>query len=298
MNQIANIKDIKTILIDVSEKINEKNLQEFTYNYLNLKKIDYSKNDLLYSKYLEQSKKYQITIINKKYKYIIPDVFIVYYYDKKDINTYDLFITEDFFVLYKNMNMYYFQELNYSISDTELKEYIFRKLDIHIDNIFQIEKKILLEYKKDFNKDKNKKEVLNLNIQKNSNFNIYLLFLISLLLISVYYFINSSFYMEKENSFIKEKEVNHKYKVFYKEHKFKALENDFLLMMEELEKYKLSLESFEFKEKKVHMVVNSLKKENLYLFLELHKNDVLKNKIEYLEYENKYKVVIDVQLSK
>lgn len=296
MNQIANIKDIKNIIVDVSEKINDKNLQEFTYNCLKSQTINYSQDDLIYSTYLHYSKKYQITVINKKYKYLIVEVLCVYYYDKTNINSFDLFISEDFFVLYKDMNIYYFQKLDYEISDIELREYIFRKLNINVENIFQIDKKVLERYKNDFHKEN--KKLININTPKNINFNIYLLFILSLILIVSYYFISSRFYTNIDSSLTQNKKTQNRYELFKEEHKFKSLHTEFILLIEQIKKYKLTLESFEFKKNRVYLIINSSKKEDLYFFLELHKNELITNKIEYSKDIKKYKVAIDVQLSK
>ena len=68
--------------------------------------------------------------------------------------------------------------------------------------------------------------------------------------------------------------------------------------MKELKNYKLNLESFEYKLNKVQLTASALKKDDIYLFIELYKNKLLSNKVQYIENESKYKVVIDVQLSK
>ncbi|MGB5793191.1 hypothetical protein [Poseidonibacter sp.] len=298
MKQIANIKDIRTIIVNVSEKIEDKYLQDFTYNSLNLQKINHDKNDFIFTNYLPYSNNYQIIIINKKYKYILPQILEMYYVNKKNINSFDLFILDDFFVLYKDMKMYYFQKLDYKISDVEIKEYIVKKLKINIENIFEIQKETLQQYQIDFNK-KAKEELINIKDIKNNSFKIYLL---SILLLSSLTFSYFAFFIDNNSK--EEILNNHNEKVkneiekFIQNNKHKPLLQDFLLIMKELKNYKLNLESFEYKLNKVQLTASALKKDDIYLFIELYKNKLLSNKVQYIENESKYKVVIDVQLSK
>ncbi|MFA9374454.1 MAG: hypothetical protein ACERKK_09900 [Poseidonibacter sp.] len=298
MKQIANIKDIRTIIVNVSEKIEDKYLQDFTYNSLNLQKINHDKNDFIFTNYLPYSNNYQIIIINKKYKYILPQILEMYYINKKNINSFDLFILDDFFVLYKDMKMYYFQKLDYKISDVEIKEYIVKKLKINIENIFEIQKETLQQYQIDFNK-KAKEELINIKDIKNNSFKIYLL---SILLLSSLTFSYFAFFIDNNSK--EEILNNHNEKVkneiekFIQNNKYKPLLQDFLLIMKELKNYKLNLESFEYKLNKVQLTASALKKDDIYLFIELYKNKLLSNKVQYIENESKYKVVIDVQLSK
>lgn len=298
MKQIANIKDIRTIIVNVSEKIEDKYLQDFTYNSLNLQKINHDKNDFIFTNYLPYSNNYQIIIINKKYKYILPQILEMYYVNKKNINSFDLFILDDFFVLYKDMKMYYFQKLDYKISDVEIKEYIAKKLKINIENIFEIQKETLQQYQIDFNK-KAKEELINIKDIKNNSFKIYLLSILLLSSLTFSYFV---FFIDNNSK--EEILNNHNEKVkneiekFIQNNKHKPLLQDFLLIMKELKNYKLNLESFEYKLNKVQLTASALKKDDIYLFIELYKNKLLSNKVQYIENESKYKVVIDVQLSK
>lgn len=297
MKQIANIKDIRTIIVNVSEKIDDKYLQDFTYNSLNLQKINHDKNDFIFTNYLSYSNNYQIIIINKKYKYIIPQILEMYYINKENINSFDLFILDDFFVLYKDMKMYYFQKLDYKISDVEIKEYIAKKLKINIENIFEIEKETLQKYKTDFNK-KAKDELINIKDIKNNSFKIYLFFVLCLscLIFSYFtFFIDNS---EEKISNNHNKKVKTEIEKFIQNNKHKPLLEEFLLIMKELKSHKLNLESFEYKFNKVELSASTIKKEDIYQFLEIYKNKLLSNKVQYLENENKHKVVMNVQLSK
>jgi len=99
MKDIALPSDIKSIIVDVSEEIQKKNLLNFVYTSLDLNNIDYSSNDIIYSNFLEHSKQYQFFIFSNNFKYMIIEL-LDDEYSEDSSNSFRLYIAKNFFVIY------------------------------------------------------------------------------------------------------------------------------------------------------------------------------------------------------
>ena len=133
MLEIAPNNQIKSLLIDVSEEIENKNLKKFVSTTLNLNNIVLNKNDFLYINFISEINKYQILIFPKEFKYMVFQIFEQLYIDK-NINKYDLYLTESFFCLYKNASFYYSQKLESKVIIEDLISYLNKIFSIKIDS--------------------------------------------------------------------------------------------------------------------------------------------------------------------
>lgn len=116
--------DFKTILISVEEEILEKNLEKFISTTLKLKGIKVKINESIFYTFVKELKSYQITIFKANKFYF----FYLEKYCNKSI--YTLFIYENYFILYKNKKLYYYQYLKYKLSKQKIKEYFFKRFNL------------------------------------------------------------------------------------------------------------------------------------------------------------------------
>ena len=80
MTNYACVKNIVSLEIDVSEKIDKENLKDFAFTSLKLNNKNFSKNDLIYINYIEELKQYQILLSTNAHKYLFFQIFELFYY--------------------------------------------------------------------------------------------------------------------------------------------------------------------------------------------------------------------------
>ena len=134
MQKIVTSNGIKSLLIDVSEEIENKNLKKFFFTSLKLNNLNINKNDFVSLNFISELNKYQVLICSNYLKYAIFQIFEQFYLQKENINCFDLYLTNDFFCLYKNGKFYYYQNLESKIPINDLIEYINKSFFIKIDN--------------------------------------------------------------------------------------------------------------------------------------------------------------------
>ena len=141
---------IKSLFIDVSEEIENKNLKKFIFTSLKLNNFEINKNDFIHINFISELKQYQVLVFPKEYKNAIFQIFELFYLDKNDLDTFDLYFTNEFFCLYKNGNFYYFQNIESQFEINELVDYINKKFMLKIDNYKIIDNLELEELKNSY----------------------------------------------------------------------------------------------------------------------------------------------------
>ena len=194
MNNIVPIPQISYFEIDVSEKIEDKNLKDFIFTSLTLKNIDFNDDNKILVNYISQLNQYQIFLLDKQFFYFEFQIFEILYENKNFIDDeYDLYICDDFFILYKNAFPYYFQKITNEINSSEFIEFLNKKLDISILNYKRFDNEEFEILKINYQNKKEKSTLKFLNIKSNHSFKIYLLFLFflfTLFFIFIYNFLN------------------------------------------------------------------------------------------------------------
>jgi len=98
MTTFASSKDILIVDFETSEKIDEKYLKSFVLSNLKLKNIVLNPNDTIYVNFIENINEYQVFIVDNSFLFFEFEVFSLY----KENAEFELFICEDFFVIFKN----------------------------------------------------------------------------------------------------------------------------------------------------------------------------------------------------
>ncbi len=291
MLEIAPNNQIKSLLIDVSEEIENKNLKKFVSTTLNLNNIVLNKNDFLYINFISEINKYQILIFPKEFKYMVFQIFEQLYVDK-NINKYDLYLTESFFCLYKNGSFYYSQKLESKVIIEDLISYLNKIFSIKIDSYQFIDEFQQKKLEKKYLESNEKNIIQNFNIKNSHSLKIYLLYIFLLFSFCAVVFENKLENSQKEDSEIN---IKNDFEKLKKEHLFNSFSNFFNELFLIFVKYDFDLESFEYKENSLKIVFSSSLKTNIYSFFNEIKEKLISQEISYLEKEELYKAVVYVK---
>ena len=291
MLEIAPNNQIKSLFVDVSEEIENKNLKKFVSTTLNLNNIVLNKNDFLYVKFISEINKYQILIFPKDFKYMVFQIFEQLYIDK-NINKYDLYLTESFFCLYKNGSFYYSQKLESKVIIEDLISYLNKIFSIKIDSYQFIDEFQQKKLEKKYLESNEKNIIQNFNIKNSHSFKIYLFYLFLIFSFCAVVFENKLENSQKEDSEIN---IKNDFEKLKKEHLFNSFSNFFNELFLIFVKYDFDLESFEYKENSLKIVFSSSLKTNIYSFFNEIKEKLISQEISYLEKEELYKAVVYVK---
>jgi hypothetical protein len=286
-------KQIISLEINVSEKIDNKNLKDFIFTSLSINNKKFSNNDFIYNTHIDKLNQYQIIVIDKNYKYVVFQIFELFY-DKK-VEGLDLYLCDDFFCLYKNGLFYYYQTIEFSLTIEDFLEFINRKFNTKINNYIKIEKDYLEELKNKYLSKNIKTTLKNINIKNDNSFKFYIIYILILLILGIYFYLN-----KEELSLNKEmlSNQNLEFENFKKEHNFLSLGDDFDSILENIKLHNLDLQIFEYKQSKIKIVISSQIKENLYMFLEEYKKTLLSSSVYFDENKQKYEATAYVNLLK
>jgi hypothetical protein len=292
MQNFVYSNDIKSFFIDVSEKIETKNLNKFITTSLKLKNITINKNDFVHINFIYELKQYQVLIFSNEKKAIF-QIFELFYLDKKELLEFDLYVWEEFFCIYKNGEFYYFQKLETQILIDDLLEYINKFFLINIDNCKIIDKTYFQDLQTNYLQKNTKTKLENFNKRKDFGFYIYFFYIGIIFYSSI--FVYDDFLQTNKNEPITNEYDIEKLK---KEYVFSSILKDYKNLSEQLNQYNLNIISFEYKEDKVKLVLSSNSKSNIYSFLTILKDNLISQDINFFENKNIYESTIHVKLSK
>ena len=286
MTNYACVKNIVSLEIDVSEKIDKENLKDFAFTSLILNNKNFSKNDLIYINYIEELKQYQILLSTNAHKYLLFQIFELFY--DKETKGLDLYLGDDFFCLYNDGLFYYYQAIEISLSIDDFLEFINRKFNSKINNYIKIEKDYLEELKEKYLLKNTKTILKNINIKNDNSFKFYLVYIFLLLFSSLYFYFNYTDFFHKEEVVINEELHFEKLKNDYL---FASVENDLNDIFKNIKLYNLDLVLFEYKQNNIKLTLASKNKENLYQFLKEYKETLISSSILFDENKKTYEMV-------
>lgn len=284
--------EIKSLLIDVSEQIENKNLNKFITTTLKLKNIIINKNDFVHINFISELKQYQVLVFSDDKKAAF-QIFELLYLDKKDFVAFDLYVCDEFFCIYKDAKFYYFQKLESQIFIDDLLGYINKNFSIKIDSFKVIDKSNFQELQTTYLQKNIKTKLENFNKRRDFGFYIYLIYIVIILCSSILFY--DDFYQINEkvpttNEYDLEK--------IKKEYAFSSILKDYKNLFEQFNQYNLNLISFEYKENKTKLIFSSNSKSNIYSFFTTLKDNLISQDINFFENKNIYESTIYVKLSK
>lgn len=308
MKNIALTSDIKSLIVDVSEEIKKKNLLNFIHTSLDINNIEYSNTDVIYSNYLLHSKQYQIFIFSNSFKYMIIE--LLNFKDKKceedkkydelnnrkDLNSFKLYISKTFFVIYKNDKLYTYQTLNQEYSKDELVNFIKKSFNVTISIIEEIKDSDLEKVFENIKDKKVNSSFFNINKKSNKSFILYLAYLLFCICSTVIYtsYESKSLLNDKlQKTDIAKKE----YLEISKMLKFKPFKNEYEKLITTADKFKLKISSINYNRKSISIKLSTENKNSIYLFLNVYKENLLGNSIVKHDTQNIFESTINVQIN-
>jgi hypothetical protein len=294
MSNFAQANEIKSLLIDVSEEIENKNLKKFIFTSLKLKNLIINKNHFVYINFISELKQYQILIFPTHYKNAIFQIYELFYLDKKELDSFDLYLAKDYFCLYKNGEFYYYQNIESEILINDLIEYINKNFSLKIDNYKIINNAYAEELKNDYLEKALYNKLINFNSKNSYGFGIFLFYILMLILTSSLFFLNNQIDSENKNEIVFENSFNK----LKNEHLFISFSSNLNELLDLLNKYNLNLKTLEYKENRLKVVLSTPIKADIYSFFSELKTNLISNDINYFENEKIYESTIYVKLFK
>ena len=286
MNLISSFSDIRYIIVDVDEKILEKNLKKFAKTSLDLNGLTISDNDAIYANYLEFSNQYQIIVTDKKYNFLEYEIFSVNYMNKTSICV-DLYIYEKYISIYKDGCLYYIQKVEYEVNEHDLKYYLEKNLNLKIDYIYKIDDANFKQLLIAFNKSTPKSN-LHSPFHKSNILNIYLIY-IFVIVLSLGFYISHTFLLDTND-------INTtSTKPLIKPPKYMYLQEPLNKLYKKLDSNMLVLKSLNFKDNGLLISINSISKEKIYRFLNNYKNKIVSSQIKFNENKQIYECEVNVK---
>ncbi len=293
MSNFAQANEIKSILIDVSEEIENKNLKKFIFTSLKLKNLIINKSDFIHINFITELNQYQILIFPTHYKNAIFQIYELFYLDKNSLESFDLYLSENYFCLYKNGEFYYYQNIESEILINDLIEYINKNFSLKIDNHKIINNAYEEELKNDYLEKKLNNKLINFNSKNSHGFRIFLVYILTLILSSCLFFLNNEINSENKNEI-----GSDSYDKLRNEHIFISFSLNLNELTDLLNKYRLNLKTFEYKENRIKIVLSTPTKADIYSFFSELKTNLISHDINYFENEKIYESTIYVKLSK
>ena len=293
MSNFAQANEIKSLFIDVSEEIENKSLKKFIFTSLKSKNLIVDKNDFVHINFISELNQYQILLFPTYYKNTIFQIYELFYLDKKELDIFDLYLSEEYFCLYKNGEFYYYQDIESEILINDLIEYINKNFSLKIDNYKIINNTYQEELKNDYLEKKLNNKLVNFNSKNSHSFGIFLFYILMLILSSSLFFLNNQI-----NSGNKNEMVSDSYEKLKNEHFFISFSSNFNELSNLLNKYNLTLKTLEYKENRLKIVLSTAIKSDIYSFFNELKTNLISHDINYFENEKIYESTIYVKLSK
>ena len=293
MSNFAQANEIKSILIDVSEEIENKNLKKFIFTSLKLKNLIINKSDFIHINFITELNQYQILIFPTHYKNAIFQIYELFYLDKNSLESFDLYLSENYFCLYKNGEFYYYQNIESEILINDLIEYINKNFSLKIDNHKIINNAYEEELKNNYLEKTLNNKLINFNSKNSYGFGIFLVYILTLILSSYLFFLNNQIDSENKNEISSDS-----YDKLKNEHIFISFSSNLNELADLLNKYHLNLKTLEYKENRIKVVLSTPTKADIYSFFSELKTNLISHDINYFENEKIYESTIYVKLSK
>lgn len=294
MSNFTQANEIKSLFIDVSEEIENTNLKKFIFTSLKLKNLIINKNDFVHINFISELKQYQILIFPNHHKKAIFQIYELFYLDKKELDSFDLYLAEDYFCLYKNAQFYYYQNIESEILINDLIEYLNKNFSLKIDNYKAIKNTYQDELISNYLEKSLNNKLINFNTKNSYGFGIFLFYLLILIFFSSLFFLNNQ--INSENK--KEIAPENSYDKLKNEHLFISFSPNFNELINLLNKYNLNLKTLEYKENKLKVVLSTAIKSDIYSFFSELKTNLISHDINYFENEEIYESTIYVKFSK
>ncbi len=287
--------EIKTIQVFVTEEINPRFMTDFIKTTLETNNISITKDIKVWSSFFEDINLYEIYIINsdKQSIDIFPNIFSIYYKDNIQ-STFDLFIVDNLFVVYKDMEIYCFKSIDNSTAE-DIKKYIEQLYNIKIDNTFTYNNEEFLcltnnylEYKDD------QKKLVFYSLDKNWIYKYFIYYTIGCLAVFSY-LLYDNYNQKLVNTNQKFLKLQRKYQLLQKPPKsYKKATPQLINLFKYIKLENILVENIEYKNKQVKLTMMHQDKDRLLNFITIYSGDIKIDKIVFINDENLYKMEVRI----
>lgn len=268
-----------------TEKIEKKHLSNFFKNIITSNDYKLSFSSKVFYTFFKKSNIYEIYLIdNYTNKDVpLPCIFI----DIHNINSNELFITKNFFILYSKGNFKLLKEKTNEISEADIVNYIKHQYQLDIDKVHKITEEELNTIFKNYlkNNDYTNLELLSLN-ENTKSFYLFAFIFLCLVILTIHY----SFYLPNNNTSKTDKTIRILEKKYANLGKVKEREktNYIVDILSLIKKYSLDLKSINLNKDKLHIFLESKEKLNLLEFVNKYDGNIKINKLSFKEKSNKF----------
>lgn len=300
------VKDTHTFLAKVSEEINNKYLNDYLKTQIQSQNLTLNNNSKIFSLYNEETKSYLITLVDSLKNDIVlePYVFYSHYINSNQNNSTDLFLFNSFFALYDNKELIYYKKITNNFEKDDIVNYVNQILKKDINNLYEISFDEYKKYKDKYVTNyKDMPKVEYIKIEDNRSALYYLSYLIIVIFIFIFYYIDinnkKDLENQKHNKIEKIENVKKEYQsLLLKYVNNERITNDLIILFKILKQNEIILKHINISEDSSQIVVNSSSKEVLFDFLDYYDENSIINKIEYIKEDNSYEMVATVKLYK
>jgi len=295
---LISFRNLTILSVNVADKISNKHIINFLKTSLLLEHIELKPSHQIYFSFISEANIYEIILINTNLERFFLEIQIFEKFYKKQISsTIDLFITKEFFVVYKNQKLYLCKK-NDNYETNDIIDYISFKYKIKIDNIYNYNEKSFDKSKKEFLEDKNKNMLNYITLKQTSQHLFYMVYLIFILIFSGYFLFNH-FNQNKQISNINDLQKLQMLKIKYKNLLQKHQNNPILYkniieFFNYLKVYKIALLKIKI-DKKLTATILASTKEPLYDFVLVYKKRIKIDKIYKDIKSNKFFMDIEIE---
>lgn len=302
-----NVEDAQTFLAEVSEEINSLYIKEFIYTQIQSQDLTLDPTSKIFYLYIPKIQSYQISVLSTKSKYCAfePFVFLDFYLkNENNKHMLDLFICTNFFALYDNKKLIYFQNIKKGFQKNDIVKYINQTFKKQIDNIYDINDTLFQEYKKNYLIHfKDLPQVNYITTQNSKNAVYYLSYLAVICILFIAYYFNT---IEKNksktlnvNKNIKLEQVKKEYEnLLAKYADNKRVTSSLVKLFNLLNKNGIKLKSIKIAQNKSQIIMIAKNKDILLNFLDYYDENSTINHMKYMEKEQSYEMVATIKLYK
>lgn len=295
--EVIKVDFITSFSIQVKEKINKKFLQSFLETSLNKNNITQDKNQYYYYIFLEDNLSYEILTFNTNGKKdFIPEPFLLfeYYNNKKETKGFDLFLLNNYFVLFKDKRLILYKKLNIA-NKGDILLYLNQVYSIEPTNIIELSSSRLKEYQKNFSLSNKDKRIKLHNFYRNNSFKYFSYFLISSFIILGYLIFHDYTNPNIATDKYKLKNIESKYKNIKIKYNTKKITQQLIDLFGYLKINGIYIEKINIDKGIVSTSIFHKIKGKLFDFTTIYSKNVRINSISHIKEKDIYKMEIKIE---
>jgi len=172
--EILDSSEIQSFSVKVTEQIRERYLLDFLRTAIINEQLDINKQSYFYYSFISSALSYEILVFNAPNKNTLPEPFI--FQEEAISNTLELFITRNYFCLFKDKNLLLYKNID-NILQEDIQKYIEQLYKIKVDKVTIIDKNRYHSIKDNFITNRKKYSFDFYTVTKEKSFTLFLIFL-------------------------------------------------------------------------------------------------------------------------